>query len=68
MKVLMLKNAFRPDGSPAPSILKRAESYDLPDDQAQILIERGSAVDPMEKPAKVEKPAKTPKADVTPAA
>ena len=52
MKILMLKNAFKPDGSKAPTILKRNTFHDIPDDQAKILIEKEYAV--AEKPVDAE--------------
>ena len=45
MKIVILKNCFRPDGSSAPTIFKRDSLQDIPDDQAKILIEKKVAVE-----------------------
>lgn len=45
MKVLILENCFKPDGSKSPDILRRNDYHELADDQAQTLIEKGWAVE-----------------------
>lgn len=62
MKVLILENSFKPDGSKSPDILRRNECHDLPDEQGEMLIERGWAVNakdarpPKEEPRAEEEP------------
>ncbi|QDT46170.1 hypothetical protein Pan258_01870 [Symmachiella dynata] len=55
MKIDILKNCFRRDGSKAPSILKRNTLHDLPDKEAKALIDLGYAAEyKEEKPKKAE--------------
>jgi len=60
MKVEILKKCFVPDGSKAPSILDAGSFVELPDEQAQILIEDKYAA--AAKAPKAEKP-EEPKAE-----
>ncbi len=45
MRVQILRNAFEPNGSKAPTILKKGSAHELPDDQAKTLIDRGLAAE-----------------------
>lgn len=56
MKVQLLKNAFRPDGSKTPDILKKGTVVDLPTEQAEKLIGKGVAADVSVKPEASKEP------------
>jgi hypothetical protein len=53
----MLKNAFLPDGSKSPTILKSGSIQEVTDTQAEILIDKKYAAEvKSEKPAKSDTP------------
>jgi hypothetical protein len=45
MKLEMLKNAFKPDGSRSPTMLRKGTVVDVADEHAESLIDRGYAVE-----------------------
>lgn len=45
MKIELLKNAFKPDGSKAPTILRKGEITDVTDEEGKTLVEKGYAVE-----------------------
>lgn len=60
MRIDMLKNAFLPDGSKSPTILKKGSIQDVSDEHGSTLIEKGYAVEQTPpKPAKSQTPDET---------